>query len=158
MNKSPNKAHAMVKQAIADKTLAIPKRCELCGDVKEDAWTKTLFSHLLPNRRPFIVPHHWKGYDFPLDVWFVCYSCNALLRGYHSGSVSKEQIRKIFTHYVPSAKAARTLGLNNDGVNYKIRKGDYPKSVKLSSLLGINSDLKTDPWMIPKHLITGTNQ
>lgn len=155
----PSKAHRLVRKAIADKNLIRPKVCELCDDTEIIAWSiSPLFSHLLPYKRDFIVSHHWKGYDFPLDVWFICHSCNTLLRGYHSGNVSKEQIRDIFSFYVPTSKAARITNTNNDVVNGRIKNGNYPGAQKLSSLLSINIGLKNDPWMIPKHLITGTNQ
>jgi hypothetical protein len=36
--------------------------------------------------------HHWRGYEYPLDVWWVCSSCNRLL-DCHDGSVSLEEAR-----------------------------------------------------------------
>lgn len=38
-----------------------------------------------------VVAHHWKGYDYPFDVWFICHSCNTRLRGKHDGVFNLEQ-------------------------------------------------------------------
>lgn len=62
------------KVAIAKATgaLVMPDRCEVC-DV----------------RTPKLVGHHAYGYDRPLDVWWVCSPCNALLP--HDGSLTREE-------------------------------------------------------------------
>jgi hypothetical protein len=151
MNNSQHKsteAHRIAKKAIKDKKLITPKNCELCGDT-EEIWRK-----LLPGiRRKFLIPHHWKGYDHPLDVWFVCYSCNALFRGQHNGKADKEEIRRIFEIYTPASKAARLSNLTRDQVNHRIKKGMCPGAKKLSAILDSNSGLRTDPWFIPKSLL-----
>lgn len=41
-----------------------------------------------------IVPHHFRGYDFPLDVWWVCRSCNRRLVNKHDDSLTIEEARK----------------------------------------------------------------
>ena len=37
--------------------------------------------------------HHWRGYQYPLDVWWVCRRCNTLIQS-HDGTMSIEQERK----------------------------------------------------------------
>lgn len=39
--------------------------------------------------------HHYKGYDFPFDVWWLCAKCNVNLRGYHDGSIDLQKARKL---------------------------------------------------------------
>jgi hypothetical protein len=53
-----------------------PDQCQLCGT------DGLLFGH------------HWRGYAFPLDVWWVCISCNTVLK-VHDGSQSFESARRI---------------------------------------------------------------
>lgn len=62
----------------------IVNQCETC-DRKMEAW---------PSRAPVVlVGHHWRGYDFPLEVWWVCRRCNVRLRGRHDGSLTLDQAR-----------------------------------------------------------------
>ena len=53
-----------------------------------------------------IVAHHWNGYDHPLDVWWICRSCNRFLAGKHDGSLTLEQAKQ----YVKRCQLER-LGL-----------------------------------------------
>ena len=71
-------AHRQVAKAIQENTLVRPHRCEVCGI--EDSC-----DHVE------IVAHHWKGYDYPLDIWWICKSCNWQLRGkaFHIGGYSR---------------------------------------------------------------------
>lgn len=57
----------------------VPKNCELCGCERK------------------LVAHHWNGYDYADDVWWICHPCNTSLVGpeAHSGLVSKEEIRRV---------------------------------------------------------------
>lgn len=74
---TPNQAHIEVHKAVKEGRLTRPDTCELCP------------------ARGRMGGHHYNGYDKPLDVWFICYSCNSQLRGYHDGSLTKEQARKL---------------------------------------------------------------
>lgn len=51
-----------------------PGACAVC-DCKEKLWG-----------------HHWRGYEYPLDVWWVCSSCNRLLT-VHDGTQTLEMAR-----------------------------------------------------------------
>lgn len=83
--KKQSKATSLVSKAIAAGQLTRPKSCELCESIR------------LSGLIPIIVAHHWNGYDDPLNVWWICRSCNGILGGrkYHNGSVSKEQARQV---------------------------------------------------------------
>src|SRR3990172_9659095 len=74
---TPNQAHREVYKATKEGRLSRYDTCELC---------------LAKGR---MSGHHYNGYDNPLDVWFICYSCNSQLRGYHDGSLTKEQAREL---------------------------------------------------------------
>lgn len=51
-------AERRARQALANGTIEKKHQCEVCGRVGKT------------------VMHHYKGYDCPFDVWWVCYSCN----------------------------------------------------------------------------------
>lgn len=61
--------------------------CEICGTdvskIKTEVWHKG-------TRHNKLIAHHWRGYGHPLDVWWVCYSCNRRLSG-HDGKMTKQQ-------------------------------------------------------------------
>ena len=75
-----------------------PDRCELCGisvqDIQEEHARCGEILQLAP-RRLFIVAHHWKGYEYPFDVWWICFSCNKQLHHRHDGSLTKEEARQL---------------------------------------------------------------
>jgi hypothetical protein len=75
MNSS--QAHNEVYKAVKSGHLTRLDTCELCG-VKART-----------------VAHHYNGYNNPLDVWYICYSCNSSLCGYHDGSLTREQAREV---------------------------------------------------------------
>ncbi len=68
-----------VKQAKDNGTLVPATECEVCGD------TCTT------------VAHHWKGYDFPFHLWWVCHFCNANIP-VHDGSWTIQDARKHIIH------------------------------------------------------------
>lgn len=76
-----SKAMGIAKQAIRAGALVRPDTCELCG-------TTPIRIKNVP-----IHAHHWNGYDHPLDVWWLCKSCNGYLIGeqFHNGKTSKEE-------------------------------------------------------------------
>lgn len=81
---NPIKAMYLVNKATMNGSLVRPSTCELCGKSP------------IKNRRTPIHAHHWNGYNNPLDVWWLCKSCNGLLIGeqFHCGKVSKEDARE----------------------------------------------------------------
>lgn len=86
-----SRAIRIVGEAIRCGELERPDKCELC-DRKPGNKVNGISK---------IVAHHWKGYDHPLSVWFICHTCNMRLRGeeYHNGSVSKDEAKKIVIRY-----------------------------------------------------------
>lgn len=71
-----------VKSAIKNGLLVRPETCQLCGwEQSENADQCEIFAH------------HWNGYDKPLDVWFICRSCNAKLEKRHDGSLTIEEAK-----------------------------------------------------------------
>ncbi len=69
-----------VREAHLNGELAYPERCELCD-----------------KKAKRIITHHWRGHDYPLDVWFVCDACNFKLHGpeRHNGSITKDLARAL---------------------------------------------------------------
>lgn len=74
---TPSQAHMKVHQAVKEGRLTPSDACELCSSNGKT------------------VGHHYNGWDKPLDVWYICYSCNSQLRGYHDGSLTQEQAREL---------------------------------------------------------------
>jgi hypothetical protein len=74
-----------------------PNHCELCGRHAQDRLKPTTSKA----GKSIIVAHHWNGYDNPLDVWFICPSCNGKLKGRHDGSLTREEARKFVFNYQP---------------------------------------------------------
>ena len=77
-------AHAQVKRAVENGTLRVPRTCDVCGKNPETIQTTELHTGV---RHKQLCAHHWKGYDYPIDVWWVCRSCNRQLTGLHDGSL-----------------------------------------------------------------------
>jgi len=63
-----------IGQAKRNGTVIQSPRCEVCDDECET------------------VAHHWRGYDHPFDVWWVCRMCNANLP-HHDGRWNIKQAR-----------------------------------------------------------------
>lgn len=74
-----SQAYLEVNKAIKAGLLVRLDTCELC------------------NAKGRTVTHHYNGYDKPLDVWHICYSCNISLAGRHDGSLTLEQAREFIT-------------------------------------------------------------
>lgn len=75
-----SQAIGLVRSAVENGTLTRPEQCEICNKKPIEQNTRA------------IVAHHHNGYDDPLNVWFVCRSCNGLLDR-HDGSLDKEQAK-----------------------------------------------------------------
>lgn len=93
-------ARSRVAVALRSGKLAKPAVCELCG---YDSLRRDDPSYTPSYLHPRIVAHHWRGYDHPLDVWWICASCNTKLTGRHDGTLSKEQAREMVGQYSPRA-------------------------------------------------------
>lgn len=82
------KATARVNKAIKAGALVRPESCELCDRSKPVSKNVTYGWQ----RESIIVAHHFKGYGSPLEVWWICQSCNVLL-GSQTG-LTKEQAQQ----------------------------------------------------------------
>lgn len=88
-----SRAITLVLNAIRCGGLVRPAVCEICGfdvDSYNNGRVRRGHPRVFPHKR--IVAHHWRGYAFPLDVWWVCEKCNHDLQE-HDGSITKEQAR-----------------------------------------------------------------
>jgi hypothetical protein len=74
------------RDLIRNGALIPQKKCEICGKYEG---TKQ-YSFETPVK---IFPHHYRGYDFPFDVWWVCRSCNRNLINKHDNSLTIETAR-----------------------------------------------------------------
>lgn len=70
-----NPAHRAVRVAIRKGTLIKPEKCSDCG------------------KHGRLHAHHWKGYDNPLDVEWLCASCHASRHGRGPRARKNEQER-----------------------------------------------------------------
>lgn len=80
--KTQSSAMKMVENAIKRGELTRPEQCEICT------------CRPRADKVQSIVAHHWNGYDHPLDIWWICRSCNRILAYKHDGSLNKEQAKK----------------------------------------------------------------
>jgi hypothetical protein len=84
-----------VSKAIRSGELKKSDTCQVCDrDPSAPDELKIFLGIEIGQRGKKLIGHHWRGYDYPLDVWWVCYSCNRKLR-VHDGSVSLQQAREI---------------------------------------------------------------
>ena len=79
-----NRSSAMkfVERAIKNGEMVRPEQCEVCTSIPA--------KHVAHA----IVAHHWRGYDFPLSIWWVCRSCNRFLAHKHDGSLNMQEAKK----------------------------------------------------------------
>lgn len=78
--RTQSSAIKLVELAIKSGELVRPDQCETCNKRPTDNKTRS------------IVAHHWNGYDDPLNVWWLCRSCNGIL-DVHDGSLNLEQAK-----------------------------------------------------------------
>ena len=77
----------ITREAIRDGKLVPLDKCEICG---KQRWSKVYsFENAV-----VIHPHHYMGYDFPFNVWWICRSCNRKLINKHDGSFTIEEARE----------------------------------------------------------------
>ncbi len=88
-------AHQKVKKAITRGELERSDICELCGKSPDPIEVYGRDGEI--NYRHPIFAHHWNGHKNALDVWWICQTCNAQLRGdeFHCGQITKEEARQI---------------------------------------------------------------
>jgi hypothetical protein len=88
-----NQSSAMkfIERAINNGEMTRPEQCEVCTSVP------------ISYKAHAIVAHHWNGYDDPLNIWWVCRSCNRFLAHKHDGSLSIEQAKK-YVHWLQLQK------------------------------------------------------
>lgn len=92
MKMLPSKrAHCLVKKAIERGELTRLEYCEVC-----EKTTDTLRAERKTAADILIFGHHWKGYNHPLDVWWVCHSCNMKLAGRHDGKLATPKDARAF--------------------------------------------------------------
>lgn len=94
-----NIAHMAVSKAIKSGEMTRLEVCQVCGrnPSTDKRWWHGLYDYdplSSGTRYKMTIAHHWRGYDYPLDVWWVCYSCNRKLR-VHDGSVSLQQAKEV---------------------------------------------------------------
>lgn len=93
-------AYNRVARALKIGKLIKSEVCQVCDSTPEQRamdWQECADRFgfpLFPRARGFTtVAHHWRGYEHPLDVWWVCPSCNGLLAHRHDGSLTIEAAR-----------------------------------------------------------------
>ncbi len=143
-NPQRSEAHRLINRSIKRGKIKRPDKCEICG-AKQRVW------HSFSNDEVIIVAHHWRGYDHPLDVWWVCISCNALLRGIHDGSLAKDKFAEIMMNYSPLSRACLKLKIDRQALLAQVKRGKYPGAMQLSELIQSGTSPYTDPWFIPKY-------
>ena len=65
-NKLKEKARAKLKWAIDKGEVVVPEKCQKCNRIPRPFKTK---------RRP-LRADHYKGYDYPLEIQFICVDCD----------------------------------------------------------------------------------
>ena len=97
--KSQSSARIAIRRAIENGLLVRPSRCELCKSKPTPQKINCIDGRIL--NKSGIMAHHYNGYDKPLDVWWVCHSCNSKMRGerFHSGIMTLEDARKNLKEY-----------------------------------------------------------
>lgn len=132
--KWPEKARArrMVRDAIKRGALVRPSECIQCGcnpGQRSDG-------------RSLIHAHHFKGYDYPLDVEWLCVSCHAKEDARANGSANGQSVldnRKVKNILADLAAGATVRGTaRNYGVHFRtihrIRSGEcWAKSLAAAS-------------------------
>lgn len=97
------RALSIVRTAVANGTLNRAGQCEICTKKPIDHKTRS------------IVAHHFNGYDDPLNVWWVCRSCNGLLDR-HDGSLNLEQAKR----YIKKRQLAKLGYLSIEEVRTRV--------------------------------------
>lgn len=92
-----------VSQAIQSETLTRGVSCQICDSDNN------------------IVAHHWKGYEFPYDVWWICNRCNVLLP-FHDGVLTLDEARI----YVLNRRDYNDMFSGSDGKLDGIDDDNYP--------------------------------
>jgi len=117
-SREATRAVGKVTNALKKGTLVRGTTCEVCGVTsgelverkdKElaDAIEKfrlygwTVYAQGSSHSACMMVAHHWNGYDNPLDVWWICRSCNRKLQHKHDGSLTLELAKFYVKNFAP---------------------------------------------------------
>lgn len=87
-NHPGERARDKLRKEIKAGRIVKPDICELCGSEVGVSTSE-------------IIGHHWRGYDYPLDVWWICRSCNTHPQLTHDGSQTLEQMRQVMGKLKP---------------------------------------------------------
>jgi len=75
-----SQGQAKTRKHINDGELVPKTYCEICG--REEGLNRKN-----GHKGIRIVPHHYKGYEYTMDVWWICRACNLLLSNKHDHSI-----------------------------------------------------------------------
>ena len=91
--KLKSQAQSAITKATKEGILTRPDKCELCGSTPG---TLTIRKPKGAEQRTLIEAHHANGYESPLDIWWICRSCNQKMKGYrfHRGNLTRQQARE----------------------------------------------------------------
>jgi hypothetical protein len=104
--KMSGRAHVAVNRAVKAGKLIKPTSCQTCNRTCK---------HIR------LGGHHHRGYDFPLDVWWICQRCNSLLRKRHDGSLSIDTARNMVNNFRGFCEKCHREKLANPGVLERYR-------------------------------------
>ena len=82
-------------------------RNNLTHEVRQGRMVRASSCELCGSGRGVMVGHHWKGYGYALNVWWICVTCNQLI-DVHDGSLTKEDARRLVSRSPSSAKTDNT--------------------------------------------------
>lgn len=115
-----SEAMAVYQTALRNKIITRLGVCEICGS-EEDSGC-----------RAKIRGHHWKGYDYPVEVWWVCPTCNVYLDR-HDGSLTINEAKS----YVEYAKASRQTAIRLHSATIEmIKKLAAERRTSIGKLMG----------------------
>lgn len=132
---TPEQAYRQVRSAVARGELSKPATCSKCG---RDPGRGS-------DGRSLIQAHHFKGYDFPLDVEWLCSSCHvnetdfphprrAPLFERSNGfcKLTDNQVSEIRSSSLSNKELGRRFGVNHEYVR-QIRRGQYRNRAALAA-------------------------
>ncbi len=115
------RAHRAIRNEVRTGRMIVPDRCELCGTPDRKC----------KNGRRYLEGHHHKGYEFPLEVQWVCPSCHTKQedcrrrKGTRHGNhkLTDDVVRVIRVSGLSVRELSKLLGIANSRVA-SARRGD----------------------------------